>query len=541
MIDTSRIQSGFDAELMLGGKWFLTAVQTLAANGLISLPDGATISNVSVIPDEEWDLAIEISGIFIVKASMEIVDNKFSFVTDFNNSSFTIDMPNFGQLAHPPVLKKTEGDSEHENAMALLINLALLANPQNEDPIPDMERGDPDNAISFLPKGQHIALGIASESFKRFANNIWHSNLRAEDGTHPLPDKENKKGDWKKVKASLNKDRIKFTIEGEVPIDLWPDADVTLEIEITPILTDGKLTFSINTDLDIDTGLWGDILAYTIGAVIGLVIGLFTGGFGLIPAIGFGTMVLLEIGEYVAGEVIERKLVVKDETGKPITYLIPDGGIVKFASPRPPEDSLSIGFLDAIPSSIPIFSDQTDILYNHLYTIHALFDDMSLNSNGLATAGKSEPSGLFEPVPATIIKSTYEQDDLKSLTYRVLSDNEEVILAFEEVLGRAGEGELIPPLKINSSLEDPIIQIPSGKLCCPYLTPTNIRRKDSVITRIKFSDGLELNTTDAVELQDSAGVLLKGLQLIHPKDGDPYFRSPANETKADNFESLPRF
>jgi hypothetical protein len=73
------------------------------------------------------------------------------------------------------------------------------------------------------------------------------------------------------------------------------------------------------------------------------------------------------------------------------------------------------------------------------------------------------------------------------------------------------------------------------------LIPTHIRRKDTVITRIKFDTGLELNTSDAVLLQDNAGVYLKGLQLIHPKNYNPYFRAPANKTEADNFEELSEF
>lgn len=31
------------------------------------------------------------------------------------------------------------------------------------------------------------------------------------------------------------------------------------------------------------------------------------------------------------------------------------------------------------------------------------------------------------------------------------------------------------------------------------------------------------------------------LQLIHPKNGKPYFRAPANESTDDNLESLPEF
>lgn len=160
----------------------------------------------------------------------------------------------------------------------------------------------------------------------------------------------------------------------------------------------------------------------------------------------------------------------------------------------------------------------------------------------MAVAGKSKPSEIFEPIPAKIISSTYELDVLKSLTYHTISGNNVVTLDIGEVLDRVtNHSDLVPPLRIGDGPENPVLRIPAGKLCCPCLIPTEIERNNTIITRIKFSDGLELNTLDAVMLQDSAGIFLEGLQLIHPVDGRPYFRAPANSTTSDNFESLPEF
>jgi hypothetical protein len=546
MINNERIKSGFDAEVMIGRGWFLTAIQTLIENGVLSLPLGITITDVEIIDDPEWDLDLTTSiENFIVKARLSIENKKFLFVADFNDTTFEIDLPSFGKLAATPTLKKVLGDNDHENAMALLINLDIRATPQNEEPLPAGEhlpRGNEDQAVSFLPNGQHIALGIARESFFRFANNIWHTELRDEDGSHPLPKPgEDKKGNWKKVKVSVNKNRIKFTLQGVVPIDLWPDADVKLELELKPKIVDGKLTFSIDTDLDVDTGFWGDVLAFTIGALIGVIVAIFTGGLVLIPSFGLGAVIFLEIGEFVAGEVIERMIVAKDSDGKVISSLFCQNEVVKFASPKASDDSFSVGVFDAIPTSIPIHVDKDDPLYNRMVTVNSVFDEIQLDGNGLTVAGKSAPSEMFEPQEAKLVESSYAQDKLIQLKYQIPSTNNEMVLDLNSVFDRLKENELKPPLKHFPSIGDAIIQMPAGKLCCPCLKPTQIQRKKTIITRIKFSSGLELNTQDAVSLQDKAGIYLKGLQLIHPKDGNPYFRAPANETTEDNFESLPEY
>ncbi len=547
MLKTSRIQSGFDAELQLGRFWFLTAIKAFIDNGMINLPNGIiTITDVHVINDSEWDLEMQTNIGIPLKASIVIKDNQFVFTTNLDDFYFEIDMPNFGQLAESPVLQKVIGTNGFENAISLLFNLNIRASAQNQDPLPageHLERGNPDRAVSFLPNGQHIALGLARTYFERFANNIWHTELRAPDGSHPLPKPgEEKKGNWKKVKVSITQKCIKFILKGEVPIDLWPDADITLELELKPKLVNGKLTFIINTDLDVDTGFWGDVLAFSIGALLGFLIAIFTGGWVLIPALGLGAVIALEVAEYIAEGVINRRIVVKDSNGRLLTYQTCSEEIIKFGFPKSSDEGISIGTMDAIPSSIPIFNDTDDPLFTRTVVVAANYDEITLDGNGLAIAGKSELAELFEPQVARLVESIYEGDTLKALKYTLPSSGNEITLNLDEVMTRLVGNELKPPVKVVESMSEyPIVDIPSGKLCCPCLTPTHIRREDTVIKRIKFDTGLELNTSDAVMLQDNAGVYLKGLQLIHPDNANPYFRAPANQTKADNFEELPEF
>lgn len=543
MLDTSRIQSGFDAELQLGGPWFLTAIQ-----GAIKLPGGISITNVDVIDDPHWHLEMQTnSDDLTIKAKVEIKDNKIVFTTDFHDYSFEIDMPNFDGLDGTPELARVIGSGGFENAMSLLFNFEIhaVAQDQNPDKV-HLGRGNKDYAVSFLPSGQHIAFGLARETFKRFANHIWHAMLRAPDGSHPLPPLPgDMQGEWEKVKVSVTKERIKYTLEGTVPIDLWPDPQVTAEIELKPKLENGELGLSSDVDLDADTGFWGAVLGFTAFALFGFLLNQFTGGLVMIPQLGGLEIIFLEVVLYWVAEKeeprIKSMIVVKDSSGHQLTYQTCDEKIIKLAFPKDPDPFIIDLLLENVNTAIPVSSDTGDPLFTRSVALSAYYDEITLDGTGLAVAGKSGHAELLQPQVATLVESIYEQDDLKELKYTVPSSGNEVTLDLGEVLDRLAENELRPPVKTESVLADPELVIPSGKICCPCLIPTHIRRKDTVITRIKFDTGLELNTSDAVRLQDNAGVYLKGLQLIHPSNANPYFRSPPNETKVDNLEELPEF
>ena len=546
MIDTNRITSDYDIELLLGKGWLLTALQSLSENDLIELPLNITIDDVNIIDDPDWDLEIRTSINLTINASIVLENRQLVFSNSFNDDTFEIEIPRLGALAGDPVLQKVIGDDVHENALALLINLDIRASGQDVEPLANtehLERGNPDNSQSFLPTGQHIALGMARNTFKRFANNIWHTQLRDGDGSHPLPRPgDDKKGDWKKVALSMTQNRIKYTLEGEVPIDFWPDADVDLSIKLRPVLENGKLNFAIDTDLDIDTGFWGDLLAFSIGALLGFLITVISGGVLLVPIIasGFGAVILLEVGEYVVGEVLERIILAKDGNGTVLSSLMCDESVVKLAFPKPSEDGFSIGMLDAVPTSIPVFADEEDPLFTRFLNVNANFNEINFNGNGLAIAGLSEASELFQPKPATITESAYNNNTLAELTYETSDTNEQVTLPLEVIFEHLELGKLNAPFT-TSTIDDPLLSIPDGKLCCSCLVPTHIRREATIVKRIKFENGLELNTEDAVTLQDKAGIYLEGLQLIKPTNGNAYFRSPPNNTTDDNFESLPEF
>jgi hypothetical protein len=61
------------------------------------------------------------------------------------------------------------------------------------------------------------------------------------------------------------------------------------------------------------------------------------------------------------------------------------------------------------------------------------------------------------------------------------------------------------------------------------------------VEEIEFENGVRLFVPDAIALQDAAGVVVQGYQLIHPRDYEAYYRAKADFFKDNNFESLPGF
>ncbi|MEO8148571.1 MAG: hypothetical protein ABI723_13075, partial [Bacteroidia bacterium] len=343
MISTTRISSGFDVELQLGANWFRTALELLNEHKLLGPPGlPILILDVQITFEPGWDLQINVFGLD------EPVFAKAELSDDGNSLILTTSLPlvppktiPFGvlkDLAGPPVLVKRGGDADHEAAMILLANLNIHAESQSQEPldlsVTQFIRGNPEDAISFLPLGKDVAFGMSKETYKRFANNIWHTQLRANDGTHPLPDLENKKGDWEKVTMTASGGKIQIKLEGNVPvdspiIDVVPDPHVTITLNITPKLTDdGQLTFSIDPDTDVDTGLLGDIFGALTGAlgggivggIIGFIVGLVTGGIlaavltGLVIGAGIGLVVgiiVIEVAEVVVEGIIQKEIKAK--------------------------------------------------------------------------------------------------------------------------------------------------------------------------------------------------------------------------------------
>lgn len=562
MILTSRIISGFDVELQLGAGWFLTAFRGLNDKGLL-LPGGppppfdpdatVTVESVEInFDDTNRDLVAQvmIAGIpLTIFINLELSEDGSELIITSNvPNSDPINVPfdALSGLAAPPRMLKLQSRDEHDSCIAFLANLDLRASPQDEEPLPDgqhVERGT-ELAISFLPPGQDMAIGIGAATFPRIANDIWHASLRAEDGSHPFPDDEDKQGTWKSAKVEAQDGRIRITLKADVPVT-GPDADVTITIDLSPAVAGGLVTFQVSVDTDVDTGILGSIFAFFAGGVLGFFVGLIFGGGLAGAAIGagigaFGGVIFVEIKEATNEGKIKRKLVASLE-GKeiPPIYICEDE-VVMEAEPNEEDAGLVGSFVNAIPRSIPVGSDQPDPLHKRTVIVETNYNEFQIDESGLAFAGSVQIGERFQPLPATLVGRRRENDRLQALVYRTL-DNAEVEIPFDTVLERMEEGELRAPYKIRIPPEESEPRIPAGRLPSVCLAAHAIRRSDTIVREIHFTSGLDLKVSEAIELQDAGALILRGLQLIHPENANPYYRAPANSETDDNLESLPRF
>lgn len=565
MPDTTRIRSGFDVEVHFGADWFQTALQGLADAGLLlqaplppPFPANPTIqiTVVDIVPaPSEWDLSIQLTldGIpvpLFASIDLSASGDELEIKTNVPNFETTVPFDVLDGLAGPPVIQKLAGGGIFAPAIALLANLDLRTSPQGGDPLPAGQhepRGTAELAQSFLPLGKDIALGVGQTSWPRFANDLWHTRLRAADGTHPLPNAEDKKGDWKAVSIASQSDRIKITLVGKVPIDLWPDGTVTVEIDLQPKLVDESLIFDMSIDTDFDTGLLGDLFGFLLGGIVGFIIGLILGGPLLGASIGAVVGVIaIEVVEYVVQGEINKRIVASLDGEAIQPQLRCVDGVVNELTPPSDGDSLSIGIVDAIPKSIPVGSDFPDALYERTVVVRSDFDELAIDGSGLAVAGQAVAGEIFQPLTAQLVDTVRdvsigdEPGTLRQLVYRA-EDNSLVQLQVSDAVQRADEGELDAPIELSDPIPGASERIPAGQLATVCLQPVAIRRKESVITDFRFSSGAELRVHEAVGLQDGGVIILPGLQLIHPRNANPYFRSPPDSTEANNLENLPNF
>ena len=563
VLDTTRIRTGFDVELLLGAGWFRTALQGMADIGALAadLPPPAppnpvvAITSVEIVFDEPgWDLRVGLTldGFpieLLASLTLSADGSELIIATNVPGAGTTVPFDVLGALDAVPVLTKVEGGGGFAPAIALLANLDLRASPQQADPDQETPRGEPLLLESFLPADQDLAVGIGRDTFPRLANDIWHTQLRAADGSHPLPSEDDPKGSWKVVRMEPLDDRIRLTLAGEVPIDLWPDAKVTVEIVIRPTIVDGAVTFDMDVDSDVDTGILGDILAGLAFGLAGLLIGALLGGALLGAGIGFvvGVIVLEVVEVVIEGEV--RRAIRAELDQQPVAPVLSCtmGRVIAEAIPTGEGGGIALGVLGAIPRSIPIVTDQPDPLHERTLLVTTTFTEVLVNASGLAMAGTASIQETRQPLPVELTDRRREPADaqgtegaLLALSYRT-GDAAVHELPLQDVLARVAEGDLDTPLRIQPLPADADVALLGQRLASVCLLPTNIRRRETVITDIRFSTGLDLRVPEAVMLQDIGALSVRGVQLIHPANAEPYFRAFADGSLDNNFENLPEF
>ncbi len=582
MIQTNRIISGFDVELQLGAGWFFQAFRGLNEHGLL-LPGGppppfppdavVTVETVTLDADStnhDLEVGVTIGAVpLTVLVSLDLSDDGSKLVITSNipdSEPISVPFDALSGLAGAPRLRKLSGNAEHDPCIAFLANLDLRASSQDQEPLPEGEhlpRGT-ELAVSFLPVGKDIAIGIGDATFPRIANDIWHDALRAEDGSHPFPDEDDDQGTWQSVSVVPREDDIRITLRAHVPVT-GPDADVTITIDLEPQIVIERemppdpddpdkmihmVKFGFTVDSDVDTGILGSIFAFFAGGLLGFLAGLALGRNPFSALVGAGAgaiggVVLVEFREAAQEGEIRRQVTASlDGEEVPPVYAC-SGGVVNEAMPGEDDGGLAGGFGDAIPKSIPVGSDQPDILHQRTVVVEALYDDFEVNAAGLAFVGMAGLGLRFQPRTVELVGRVRQNGELRSLVYRDPEATEagEFEISLAEVLARRSEAEtdLKTPFRVQKFPTGAGPHVPAGRIPCVCLTADAIRRRKTVVQEFHFSSGLDLTVAEAVALQDAGVIVLRGLQLIHPSNANPYFRAPANDEFGDNVERLPSF
>jgi hypothetical protein len=555
MITTSRIASGFDIELQLGGGWFFTAVRLLDDNGLLAPDSPVSVSDVRISFAPGWDLQIDVLGraepVF-ARVELDAAGTHLVLTTSMPGTpARSIPLGMLQGLPERPVLVKLAGDAGHEPVLAVLANFDIQAGAQSQQPLPGGEplpRGNAGNARSFLPRGKHLAVGMGRDTFSRFASNIWHTNLRAADGSHPLPDPRHAGGRWSRVTFTPEDGQIRLQLECEIPADTL--RTVTMSLLVTPALADGSLRYSVGPDTSADIRLLDDLFRGIpdglTGEVMSFVVGLFIGGMdfaGLVRAGMESTagFIGVKVTETVVDGVGQREVCAQVD-GEPLAELICDRAGVAHIARHRRGNGFHMSLVDAIPCSIAIGTDHPgeELLYRRSLLVTPVYDDLQVDASGFGVAGASAGAAKYQPEVVSLVRARYQGDRLVALTYE-RSDGRQQELSMEEVFARAAAAELKAPFQMYPAPEDASLRIPEGKLACVCLEPVAIRRDDTVVREIEFEGGLRLKVPDTVALQDAAAVVVMGYQLIHPRGYSPYYRARADSRADNNFESLPEY
>ncbi len=558
MVDHTRIATGYDVELLLGGDYFLTIFQGAYDAGLIepvvetedkpvdtgdpevvrsehyliavNKPSALTILGDE--PEADMEITIPISATQIVTENgvvtpgepltadlvlrLEVEFTETALVVAYHslnpitqavfealagveqvaaievllaeklNQQFPLSLALDGVVMELPI--KVRGTGGFQDVYGVYLNLPDIKIAPQSGPAESefMARGDVNAAASFLPSGQAIAIGISRTTFNRLANNLWHTELTvaAADGTisHPVMDGDEVIGRYESVEIKpIAEGVVAVTINSRIFLRFWPDATITAVFHLQSRIENNRPRFDLNlVDFNVDTGLKGDLLAFLLGAELGVI--------------------LLELFEFIAQKRNDDEAEAEGEKA-----------------------DVSAMFA-AIPLSLHLFDDTRDPLFAREYYILNQFDGVQIDSNGMSFVGQAAIASLNRTLPVSLVGRERGNGDgswngLRSLTYR-LENDQDITLTLPEVMTRIARKELRSHLRLH---------------------PTHIRRKKGVVKEMLFDTGVDFLVAEVANLQMNAIAGVRGYQFIHPREGNPYFRAPADRSKANNLESLPLF
>ena len=310
-------------------------------------------------------------------------------------------------------MQKLQGADIDTHVIAIYLNLILKNGPADDDIRGD--RGDISNGINFLPDGDDIAFGMPSNIYNRLSTDAFERMAEeTSEGsgsfTHPIPNPDDPDGDplgrirsitiRPKQSGGTFSDELEIVVDGEIiwdwtifGVDVTPDPDFKLYITITPVITNGIISWDLSYDLDFDP-----VLKFLANLLIaGLMTLLF------VPPLGWGSLIVGGIGFallYGMEEWIVEPLIAN--------------GIGDSAG-------MDTSFLDSIPNRLTIESRRWDPFYFTDHQIVAATDGMAFRDTGLGFSGQAKLDRVARFVTHIVARTEERNGDgeIIGLRYRV--------------------------------------------------------------------------------------------------------------------------
>ena len=310
-------------------------------------------------------------------------------------------------------MQKLRGADIDTHVIAIYLNLILKNGPAEDDIRP--ARGLVSSGVNFLPSGDDIAFGMPSTIFDRLSTDAFERMAEeTSEGSgvfnHPIPNPDEPDGDplgrinsitiRPKYQNGTFTDELEIVVDGEIiwdwtvfGVDVTPDPNFKLYITISPVVTNGIISWDISYDLDFDP-----VLKFLANLVVaGLMTLLF------VPTLGWGSLIVGGIGFA-------------------LLYGLEDWLIEPMIANGFGESAdFDTSFLDSIPNRLTVESKRWDPFYTTDHQIVAATDGMAIRDTGLGFSGKVKLDKAARFV-THIVSRTEERDghgDISGLRYRV--------------------------------------------------------------------------------------------------------------------------
>jgi hypothetical protein len=494
------------------------------------------------------DLGLDGSLLLALAFAGMTKEDLLPLIKDQVDRSIDLGVVGAGQNLQAIEMQKLGADGEHPGALGVYLDLRLRSGPAPTAFLGD--RGDLANARNFLPEGDDLAFGMAGALYSRLGDDAlfrmaqetaagsgeYHYPLRADPNN---PESE-QKGKIKNITVSaLAGNVLRIDVHGEFFVDWLPDPDFHFTFDVTPVVENGLLTFSITNDIDVD--LLGSLLVGLV--LVGLVLG--------IGAASIAALLVLGAQELIVEPIALSQ--VRDKAG-----------------------AFDASFLDALPHRVAAERRRWDPFYTTEHQIVALLDAVQITSAGIGFSGRAALDKEPDPTDHVVIRDEARGDDgaVTELWYRVRDidqigpDLERAFLAtdrrpyarvegdaepnllrltMDQVRSRLGEARLLEsiayvPKKVY--VRDGQIRL---LLCISETELDEVRAQTPPEQLDAALDPLlrfDLDSPELLVLEDDRVLFLRGyerIRMVRKGRVSRYYRDRPDFNPSDNLLSLPRY